>query len=53
MTKLLEVIKKSPKCSMQCKELATAVEKELEAVTSRKMDEITKQMQGLGQKDKE
>ena len=43
-TKLLEVMKKSPKCSTQCKELATVVEKELYDVMSSKMDEITKQM---------
>ena len=55
-TKLLEVMKKSPKCSTQCKELATIVEKELEDVMSSRMDEITKQMQSLGntwQKEKE
>ena len=45
--KVLEVMK-APKCSTQCKALATAVEEELKNKISNEMDEITKWMQSLG-----
>ena len=46
--KLLEVIKKTPKCSTPCKALAAAVEKELKNEMSSEMDEVTRWMQDLG-----
>ena len=46
--KLLEVMKKAPKCSPHCKALATTVENEIEM--SSEMDEITKRMAELGDK---
>ena len=48
--KLLEVMKKSPKCSPQCKALATTVEEDLKIDMSSEMDEITKWMASLGGK---
>ena len=45
--KVLEVMK-APKCSTQCKALATAVEEELKNKISNEMDEITRWMQSLG-----
>ena len=47
-TKLLEVMKKAPKCSTQCKTLAAAVEEELKKEMSSEVDEVTRWMQGLG-----
>ena len=48
--KLLEVMKKSPKCSPQCKALAATVEDLLKIDMSSEMDEITKWMASLGNK---
>lgn len=46
--KLLEVMKKAPKCSPRCKALATVVEDDLKIEMSSEMDEITKWMESLG-----
>ena len=48
--KLLEVMKKAPKCSPQCKALAATVEEDLKIDMSSEMDEITKWMASLGGK---
>ena len=48
--KLLEVMKKAPKCSPQCKALAATVEEDLKIEMSSEMDEITKWMASLGGK---
>ena len=45
--KLLEVMKKAPKCSPQCKALATIVEQDLTSDTSSDVDEVTKMLERL------
>ena len=45
--KLLEVMKKAPKCSPQCKALATIVEQDLKSDTSGDVDEVTKMLERL------
>ena len=47
-TKLLEVMKKAPKCSPQCKALAIIVEQDLKSDLSTEIDEITKMIERLG-----
>lgn len=46
--KLLEVMKKAPKCSPQCKALATMMEQDLMSDTSSDVDEVTKMLERLG-----
>ena len=45
--KLLEVMKEAPKCSPQCKALATIVEQDLTSDTSSDVDEVTKMLERL------
>ena len=46
--KLLEVMKKAPKCSPQCKALATIVEQDLKSDLPSEVDEMTKMIERLG-----
>ena len=45
--KLLGVMKTAPKCSPQCKALATVVEQNLTSNDSRNVDEVTKMLESL------